>query len=114
MRLMFVIAAAVLFSTAMLADTLTVDSLPGPVQDSLKKLLQNPQEAVANIDTYEWGPATIYKINITLNGQAYLEVHIADTGQVLRTDENPDMADNDAGDDSDADASPSPSPSSSP
>jgi hypothetical protein len=111
---MLVMAATVLFSTAMWADSVTVDNLPGPVQDSLKKLLQNPQEAVANIDTYEWGPATIYKINITLNGQAYLEVHIADTGQVLRTDENPEIADNDDGDDTDPNASPSPSPASSP
>jgi hypothetical protein len=105
---MFVIAATVLLSTALLADTITVDSLPAPVHDSLKNLLRNPQEAVASIETYEWGPAVIYKISITLNGQPYLEVHIADTGQVVRTDENPDMADKD--DDSDA----SPSPASSP
>ena len=105
---MFVIAATVLLSTALLADTITVDSLPAPVHDSLKNLLRNPQEAVASIETYEWGPAVIYKISITLNGQPYLEVHIADTGQVVRTDENPDMADKD--DDSDA----SPSPTSSP
>ena len=114
MRWMFVIAATVLFSTAMLANPLTVESLPGAVQASLKKLLQNPEETVANIDTYDWGPATIYKINITLNGKFYLEVHIADTGQVVRTDENPDIADNDDGDDTDANASPSPSPASSP
>ena len=112
MRWMFVIATTVLLSTALIADTITVDSLPAPVHDSLKNLLQNPQEAVASIETYDWGPAVIYKISITLNGQPYLEVHIADTGKVVRTDENPDMADKD--DDSDSDASPSPSPSSSP
>jgi hypothetical protein len=110
MRWMFLIAAPVLFATAMLADTLTVDSLPGPVQDSLKKLLQNPQETVANIETYDWGPAVIYRIDITLNGQPYLEVHIADTGQVLRTDESPDIANKDD-DADDTDASPSPTSS---
>jgi hypothetical protein len=108
MRLTFVIAATVLLSTALLADPITVDSLPGPVHDSLKSLLQNPQEAVSNIETYNWGPAVIYKISITLNGQPYLEVHIADTGKVVRTDENPDMADKNDNDDSDANASPSP------
>ena len=112
MRWTFVIAATVLLSTALLADPITVDSLPGPVHDSLKKVLQNPQEAVGNIETYDWGPAVIYKISITLNGQPYLEVHIADTGQVLRRDENPDMADkDDDADDSDANASPSPTSS---
>jgi hypothetical protein len=114
MRWMFVIAATVLLSTALLADPITVDSLPGPVRDSLKNVLQNPQETVTNIETYDWGPAVIYKISITLNGQPYLEVHIADTGQVVRTDENADTADKDDDSDSDANASPSPSPSSSP
>ena len=109
---MFVIAATVFLSTALLADPITVDSLPGPVRDSLKNVLQNPQETVTNIETYDWGPAVIYKISIALNGQPYLEVHIADTGQVVRTDENADTADKD--DDSDANASPSPSPSPSP
>lgn len=112
MRLTFVIAATVLLSTALLAGPITVDSLPGPVHDSLKNLLQNPQEAVSNIETYDWGPAVIYKISITLNGQPYLEVHIADTGKVVRTDENPDMADK--GDDDDSAASPSPSPANEP
>ncbi|MBV8102899.1 MAG: hypothetical protein JOZ31_27485 [Verrucomicrobia bacterium] len=112
MRWMFVIATTVLLSTALLADPITVDSLPGPVRDSLKNVLQNPQETVANIETYDWGPALIYKISITLNGQPYLEVHIADTGKVVRTDENPDVADK--GDDDDADANASPSPTSSP
>ena len=113
MRWTFVIAATVLLSTVLLADPITVDSLPGPVHESLKKLLQDPQEAVGNIETYDWGPAVIYKINITLKGQPYLEVHIADTGQVLRTDENPDMAnkDDDADDSDDANASPSPASS---
>jgi hypothetical protein len=112
---MFVIAATVLLSTAVvLADPITVDSLPAPVRDSLKNVLQNPQETVANIETYDWGPATIYKISITLNGLPYLEVHIADTGQVLRTDENAETADKDDDSDSDSDAKPSPSPTSSP
>jgi len=112
MRWMFVLAATFWLSTALLADPITVDALPGPVRDSLKNVLQNPQEAVGNIETYDWGPAVIYKISITLNGQPYLEVHIADTGQVLRTDENAETADKD--DDSDSDANASPSPASSP
>jgi len=99
-----------LLSAPLFADPVTVDSLPAPVQTSLKGYLQNPQESVENIETYDWGPAVIYKISIALDGKPYLELHIADTGQVLRTDENGGMQDSD--DDGDnADASPSPSAS---
>jgi hypothetical protein len=108
MRWTFLVVAAAFLCAHVFADPVTVDSLPVPVQTSLKSFLQNPQETVNNIETYEWGPAVIYKVSINLDGRPYLEVHIADTGQVLRTDQNPDMADKD--DDDDSGAKPSPSP----
>jgi hypothetical protein len=108
MRWTLLFAAVGLLSAPLFADSITVDSLPAPVQDSLKGYLQNPQESVENIETYEWGPAVIYKISINLDGKPYLELHIADTGKVLRTDENSDTQDKD---DEDANASPSPSAS---
>ena len=108
MRWTLLFAAVGLLSAPLFADPVTVDSLPAPVQNSLKGYLQNPQESIENIETYDWGPAVIYKISINLDGKPYLELHIADTGQVLRTDENGGMQDSD--DDGDnADASPSPS-----
>src|ERR1700730_3202509 len=113
MRWTLLFAAVALLSTPLFADPVTVDSLPAPVQNSLKSYLQNPQESVNNIETYDWGPAVIYKISINLDGKPYLEVHIADTGQVLRTDENPDARDKDDEDDN-GDAIPSPSPSATP
>jgi hypothetical protein len=111
MRWTLLFAAVGLLSAPLFADSITVDSLPAPVQDSLKGYLQNPQESVENIETYEWGPAVIYKISINLDGKPYLELHIADTGKVLRTDENSGTQDKD---DEDANANASPSPSASP
>jgi hypothetical protein len=108
MRWTLLCVAAAFLSAPVFADPVTIDSLPAPVQNSLKTYLQNPQESVDNIQTYDWGPAVIYKISINLDGKPYLEVHIADTGQVLRTDENPDARDKDDEDDN-GDASPSPS-----
>jgi hypothetical protein len=109
MRWMFVIAAAVLLAAPVFGDAVALDALPAAVQDSLKNFLENPQEKVDHIDSYVWGPAVIYKISIYLSGQPYLEVHIADTGQVLRSDEDPAMAakEDQDGDDS-SDASPTP------
>ena len=113
MRWTLLCVAAVFLSASLFADPVTLDSLPAPVQNSLKSYLQNPQETVDTIETYEWGPAVIYKVSINLDGKPYLELHIADTGQVLRTDENPDARDKDD-DDGNNDASPSPSPSATP
>jgi len=108
MRWTLLCVAAAFLSAPLFADPVTLDSLPVPVQNSLKSYLQNPQENVDKIETYDWGPAIIYKISINLDGKPYLEVHIADTGQVLRTDENPDTRDKDDEDDN-GDASPNPS-----
>ena len=107
MRWILLFAVFGLLTAASLADPVTVDSLPAPVQNSLKSYLQNPQARVESIETYDWGPAIIYKISINLDGKPYLELHIADTGQVLRTDENGTDKDDE---DDNADASPSPSP----
>ena len=106
MRWTLLCVAAAFLSAPLFADPVTLDSLPAPVQNSLKSYLQNSQENVDKIETYDWGPAIIYKISINLDGKPYLEVHIADTGQVLRTDENPDTRDKDDEDDN-GDASPS-------
>jgi hypothetical protein len=108
MRWTLLCVVAAFLSAPLFADPVTLDSLPAPVKNSLKSYLQNPQESVANIQTYDWGPAVIYKISINLDGKPYLEVDIADTGKVLRTDENPDAQDKDDDDDN-SDASPSPS-----
>src|ERR1700722_10741121 len=113
MRWILLCVAAVFLSTPLFADPVTIDSLPAPVQNSLKTYLQNPQESVDHVETYDWGPAVIYKISINLDGKPYLEVHIADTGQILRTDQNPDAGDKDD-DEDDSDASPSPSATPSP
>ena len=110
MRCTFILAAAVFLSASVFADPVTTDSLPAPVQNSLKAVMQDPKETVADIQTYDWGPAVIYKISINLDGKPYLEVHIADTGQVLRTDENPQTADADNDDGDNDTGRPSPSP----
>ena len=113
-RLFFALWAIVLFSTSLLADPGSLDSLPTPVQNTLKSLLQDPKAAVGGVEIYQLGVSLAYKVTITMNGYPYLEAHIEDTGQLVRCDPIPQTAsdhkdkDKDDGDGNDDQASPSP------
>ena len=115
MRLFFALGLALFFSTRLLADPASLDSLPIPVQNTLKTLLQDPKQAVGGVEIYQWGVDLAYKVIITRDGHPYLEAHIANTGQLVRCDPIPQTAANDKGKDkengsNDSDqASPSPS-----
>jgi hypothetical protein len=113
MRLLCLFWATVLISARLLADPTSLDSLPAPVQNTLKTLLQDPKETVGEVETYQWGPALMYKITITLDGHPYLEAHIGDTGRLVRCDPIEDATGEDQGKEDDDQASPSPSPSAS-
>jgi hypothetical protein len=91
-RLFFVLWAIVLFSTSLLADPSSLDSLPTPVQNTLKSLLQDPKAAVGGVEIYQLGISLAYKVTITMNGHPYLEAHIEDTGQLVRCDPIPQTA----------------------
>ena len=92
MRLFFALWAIVLFSTSLLADPGSLDSLPTPVQNTLKSLLQDPKAAVGGVEIYQLGVSLAYKVTITMNGYPYLEAHIEDTGQLVRCDPIPQTA----------------------
>jgi hypothetical protein len=109
MRSFLFIAFVCAFSSFSIADPPTVDSLPTPVANTLKAQAANG--TIRNIETFQWGDSTIYKIAIDQNGQPYLELQIADTGRLVRVDQlAPEMSDTDEDDG----ASPTPSPSASP
>ncbi|MBV8815335.1 MAG: hypothetical protein JO271_12665 [Verrucomicrobia bacterium] len=110
MRWLCLVCATVLISVRLLADPTSLDSLPAPVQTTLKALLKDPKETVAGVETYQWGPAVVYKITIALEGHPYLEAHIGDTGRLVRCDPIENATGEDQGRDDDDQASPSPSP----
>src|SRR5258708_20875138 len=100
---------ATVASSFCLAEQRGGDSLPAPVATTLKAEAGNG--TVRNIETFQWGDATIYKIAVDQNGQPYKELEIADTGRLVRVDQ---LALNEADQEDNVDASPTPSPSASP
>jgi hypothetical protein len=109
MRCSLLLALATVASSFCFADQPSVNSLPAPVANTLKAEASNG--TVRNIETFQWGDATIYKIAVDQNGQPYLELEIADTGRLVRVDQ---LALNEADEEDNVDASPTPSPSASP
>jgi hypothetical protein len=85
-RLLYALSAIVLFSTSLLADPGSLDSLPTPVQNTLKSLLQDPKAGVGGVEIYQLGVSLAYKVTINMDGHPYLEAHIEDTGQLVRCD----------------------------
>ena len=85
-RLFFALWVIVLFSMRLLADPGSLDSLPTPVQNTLKSLLQDPKAAVGGVEIYQLGASLAYKVIITRDGHPFLEAHIEDTGQLVRCD----------------------------
>jgi len=109
MRSLLLFTLATVASSFCLAYQPGVDSLPAPVANTLKAEAANG--TVRNIETFQWGDATIYKIAVDQNGQPYMELEIADTGRLVRVDQ---LALNEADQEDNVDASPTPSPSASP
>jgi hypothetical protein len=109
MRSFFMILAVIAAGSFSFADEPTVDSLPPAVANTLKAEAANG--TVRNIETFQWGESTIYKVAVDQNGQPYLELEIADTGRLVRVDQ---LAMNEADEEDNADASPTPSPNRSP
>lgn len=91
-RLFLALCAIVLFSTSLLADSGSLDSLPTPVQNTLQSLLQDPKAAIGGVEIYQLGVSLAYKVTITRDGHPYLEAHIEDTGQLVRCDPVPQTA----------------------
>jgi len=117
LHLFSALCAALLLPATSLADSNSLDSLPAPVQNTLKALLQDPKEAVGGVEIDQWGVGLAYKVIITRDGQPYLEAHIGDSGQLVRCDPIPQTSADDKDkhknkeDGSGNDDQPGPSPS---
>jgi hypothetical protein len=80
------------------ADEVPIDSLPQPVVETANK--NKGSGTIQHAESYPWGKATIYKVEIDLDGKPDLELQIADNGKLIRidqvrepTDESPDSTD---------------------
>ena len=86
MRLFFLLCLTLFVSTSLFAEPGSLDSVPTPVQNTLRSLLQDPKAAVGGVQIVQWGVGLAYKVIVTMNGHPYLEAYIEDTGQLVRCD----------------------------
>src|SRR5258708_9607374 len=101
MRCSLLLVLATVAGSFCFADQPSVDSLPAPVANTLKAEASNG--TVRNIETFQWGDATIYKIAVDQNGKPYMELEIADTGRLVTVDH---LTLNEADEEDNVDASP--------
>jgi hypothetical protein len=77
-----------LFVTAMplllLAEDTPLDSLPQAVRETVE--MEKGDGVVKTAESYAWGNATIFKIEIDVAGVAALELQIAGNGKLIRVD----------------------------
>jgi hypothetical protein len=112
MRLTFLFA--VWFSLIGLghADQVSPESLPEAVVDTIKA--ESATATVDQVETYTWAGTTIYRVILKLNDKPFMELHIAQTGKLVREDtltrDADDTDDSDTADKTNDKASPTPSP----
>jgi hypothetical protein len=94
------------------ADPVSPESLPEAVRDTIKA--EAATATIDQVETYTWAGTTIYRVVLKLNDKPYMELHIAETGKLVREDtltKNTDDTDDTDGADKGTDtASPTPSP----
>jgi hypothetical protein len=67
------------------ADEVPIDSLPQPVVETANQ--NKGSGTIQHAESYPWGNAIIYKIEIDLDGKPDLELQIADNGKLIRVDQ---------------------------
>ena len=77
---LFVIAMPVL----LLADDIPLDSLPLAVQETIDT--EKGDGVVKSAETFVWGDATIFQVEIDVDGTPALELQIAANGKLIRVD----------------------------
>ena len=102
MRLVLLLVVTLWLPAMLLADA-GLDSLPVPIQNTLKTFLQDPKAGIGGVEIYQWGLGLAYKVIITQDGHPYLEANIGSSGQLVRCDPVQHS-------DSEDQASPSPGP----
>jgi hypothetical protein len=94
------------------ADPISPESLPEAVVDTIKA--ESATATIDQVETYTWAGTTIYRVVLKLNDKPYMELHIAQTGKLVREDtltKDPDDTDDvDGVDKGNDNASPKPSP----
>lgn len=66
------------------ADEVPIDSLPQPVVETANE--NKGSGTIQHAESYPWGNATLYKLEIDLDGVPDLELQIADNGKLIRMD----------------------------
>ena len=66
------------------ADDTTLDSLPQAVRETIDS--EKGEGVVKSAESYVWGTATIFKVEIDVDGTPALELQIAANGKLIRVD----------------------------
>jgi len=90
---LFVVAMPLL----LLADDTPLDSLPQAVRETID--MEKGDGVVKNAESYGWGDATIFKVEIDVEGVPTLELQIAENGKLIRVDPLQAEKDDDGEDD---------------
>jgi hypothetical protein len=83
MRLI-VLLFAVAMPTLLLAEDTPLDSLPQAVRETID--MEKGDGVVKSAESYGWGEATIFKIEIDVDELPALELQIAGNGKLIRVD----------------------------
>ena len=76
----FVLSMPLLLS----AEDATLDSLPLAVRETID--LEKGDGVVKSAESYDWGNATIFQVEIDVDGTPALELQIAGNGKLIRVD----------------------------
>jgi hypothetical protein len=68
-----------------LAEDTPLDSLPQAVRETIE--MQKGDGMVKSAESYGWGNATIFKVEIDVDGVPALELQIAGNGKLIRVDD---------------------------
>jgi hypothetical protein len=80
------------------ADDVPPDSLPQAVRETIE--MEKGDGVVKSADSYSWGNATIFRVEIDVEGVPDLELQIAGNGKLIRADRLRDeKVDNEKGED---------------
>jgi hypothetical protein len=77
--------SVVLLAGRVQGDEVPIGSLPQPVVETANQ--NKGSGTIQHAESYPWGNAIIYKIEIDLDGKPGLELQIADNGKLIRVDQ---------------------------
>jgi hypothetical protein len=78
---LFVLAMPLL----LFAEDAPLDSLPQAVRETID--MEKGDGVVKSAESYGWGDATIFKVEIDVDGAPALELQIAGNGKLIRVDD---------------------------